>query len=330
MYKEKIVIWGTARRAAMYSQWLLTHFDVIAYVSINAIAGMIYGIPVITPSEVEAAKPDAIVICVEIPQVENIRNEIECVSPRLLNVCKTIDEVVDTYDGDYLSFVNKRQIAVIKELLVASNDEISDYAWMYQRIIEYGVFCFYEERWLEEEYFWTVYGLQQIPEEFASFCNHISTLTVNTAAEVGVYRGRSAYFMCAILARKNPNFTYKMIDLYDRLDDFEMFHDILPQLEKCIPATSDDFKDEEYDYVFIDADHSYDASMKDFENMGLRAKQLVAFHDIYAHEYDCENGGTVRTWREVLERTSDKEYHVFSKYPDRWMGIGCIEMDGGI
>jgi len=51
---------------------------------------------------------------------------------------------------------------------------------------------------------------------------------------------------------------------------------------------------------------------------------LAGFHDVYAHEYDDENGGTVRMWQEVMQREQGNECRVFSKYPDRWMGIGCV------
>jgi hypothetical protein len=141
---------------------------------------------------------------------------------------------------------------------------------------------------------------------------------------VGVYRGRSAFFICAVLARKNPDLVYNMIDIFDRIDDFELFKEVLPQLNKCIPSSSDDHAGEKYDFVFIDADHSYDASINDFNKLGQYASKITAFHDIYAHEYDHENGGTVRMWKEVLERTAGCDHKVFSIYPDKWMGIGCV------
>ena len=227
---------------------------------------------------------------------------------------------------DYLTYTNERQLRVIRDLLSASDERVADYGWMYDKVVEYGIFCFNPNHWIEasEKVNWAVYGLQQVPEEFAAFCAKISTLTIGTAAEVGVYRGRSAFFICAVLARKDPDLRYKMIDLFDRIDDFELFAKVLPQLEKCIPSSSDDYKGQEFDFVFIDADHSYDASILDYNNMGQQAKVRTCFHDIYAHEDDHENGGTVRTWLEVMERTEDKGHWIFSKYPEQWMGIGCV------
>ena len=95
-------------------------------------------------------------------------------------------------------------------------------------------------------------------------------------------------------------------------------------VQTCALPISDDYKGESYDFVFIDADHSYDAAMRDYLNVGQYAGKLTVFHDIYAHEYDECNGGTVRMWKEVCELNSGKEKKIFSIYPDQWMGIGCL------
>ena len=131
--------------------------------------------------------------------------------------------------------------------------------------------------------------------------------------------------MCAILARKNPEITYSLVDINDTLAGYGEFRNLLPQMRKCIPSTSEEYKKMSYDFVFIDADHSYDASMTDFQNLGKYAKHLTVFHDIYAHEYDNENGGIARTWREVVALTPEQKHIVFSDYPDEWMGIGVVE-----
>lgn len=64
--------------------------------------------------------------------------------------------------------------------------------------------------------------------------------------------------------------------------------------------------------------------MEDYRNVGEGAGKIVTFHDIYAHEYDGLNGGVSRTWREVSGLCRGNKQEVFSKYPDEWMGIGCI------
>lgn len=101
-------------------------------------------------------------------------------------------------------------------------------------------------------------------------------------------------------------------------------------IKKLLAATDEEVSSFEwigkaYDFVFIDADHSYDASMRDYMNLGQYAKKMTVFHDIYAHEYDNLNGGTVRMWNEVMDMTAQHKHHVFSEHPDEWMGIGVIE-----
>ncbi len=64
--------------------------------------------------------------------------------------------------------------------------------------------------------------------------------------------------------------------------------------------------------------------MTDWSNVGQYAKMTV-FHDIYAHEYDEFDGGCVRGWREIREMTKDRKQKEFTKFPDKWMGIGVVD-----
>ena len=166
--------------------------------------------------------------------------------------------------------------------------------------------------------------VMQIAEEFTQFCCFISRLHVEKTIEIGVFKGRSSYFICALLSRKNPGMKYVLVDIADNLDSYEWYRKVLPQLDKRIPCTSKDFTGEEYDFVFIDGDHSYQGAMEDWNNVGRYGKKLTVFHDIFAHEYDGEDGGVVRAWQEVCGLTDKKGYRVFSKYPEEWMGIGCV------
>lgn len=216
------------------------------------------------------------------------------------------------------------QLNVLKKLLKATDAEVNDYFWMMERISEYGLYPFD----ITMHYFpnarYTKNGMMQVPSEFAAFCNFISNLQVESAIEVGVYRGRSSYFISALLFRKNKQLKYTMVDIHDHLDNFEAYCEIIPCI-KVIPATSQDFKHNHYDFVFIDADHSYEASMLDFLNVGQFANKVVCFHDIHGREYDKLNGGIVRTWKEVSILSKHFTSLTFSHFPNQWMGIGvCI------
>ena len=217
-----------------------------------------------------------------------------------------------------------RQINVINKILKASDKEINDEEYLLSLVKEYGITPL---AWLQELDDITTYtenGMIQVPGEFASFCRMISSKMIDSAIEIGVYRGRSSYFMCAVLYRNNPNLRYDMVDICDSLDGYEEFKKVLPCLNKCIPSTSEDYKGQSYDFVFIDADHGYEGAIADYLNVGRFAKKMVCFHDIYAHEYDSYSGGIVRCWEEVCTMTSGHPKMIFSQFPYRWMGIGVV------
>lgn len=325
MERKRIAVWGTDRRCAMWYWWLKEHYEIVCFVDGESSGiGRIDGIDLISKHELERYPYEAVVAVTDGPEDEIVNEALEMGTARRVY---TLDDFAarEGLVGDYEKKEAERQSKIIKEILEAADGQVRNYEWMYRKIIEYGVFCFHRE-WYKvgSGIHWSFEGVQQVPEEFAEYCVWLSGLSVKTALELGVYRGRSAYFMCAVLARRNPELRYLMADMRDRLDYFEQFRKVLPMLEKRIPSTSADYRGKRFDYVFIDANHSYDASIADYENVGAFSNVVTAFHDIYGHEYDHENGGTVRTWKEVVERTKDRDHKVFSRYPDRWMGIGCV------
>ncbi len=332
---KKIIIWGTGAVLAMYHRFLMERFEVCAFISEAMNPEYLpeevqLGAPLISAEQLKDYERDAIVTAlreVDREAVEKAALSIGIGREELIPIEEFLisEKLAEEYEEASFSV----QSMVLKEIATASDEEISDYDWMYRRVISYGIFCF-KRNWFQEDsrIRWDKNGIQQVPEEFTEFCVFLSPLRLETALELGVFRGRSSYFMCAVLMRKNPGLSYLMADIEDRLDRFDGFFSLLPALKKRIPSTSEDFSGKQFDYVFIDADHSYDASIRDYENVGQFAGSLLAFHDVYGHEYDSENGGTVRTWKEVMERTKRKAHRVFSKYPDQWMGIGCV-LTGG-
>lgn len=211
-----------------------------------------------------------------------------------------VDEELKRIDREHLPV----QLEIIKKILTASDQDVESFTWMRDVVGQYGIYPFRPQDFDGTgNVVGTRKGILQRPDEFAEYCTYLSKWHIDTAIEVGVFRGKSSYFMCAILARRNPSIVYELVDIADSLDNYEGFHELLPQMRKRIPSTSDDYIGKAYDFVFIDADHSYDASMRDYMNLGRYAKKLTAFHDIFAHEYDQLNGGTVRMWKEVVDLT---------------------------
>ena len=233
-----------------------------------------------------------------------------------------VEEELNRIDREQLPV----QLEIIRKILSASDRDVESFAWMRDIVGQYGIYPYLPGDWSRtDNVVGTRKGILQRPDEFTEYCVYLSEWHIDTAIEVGVFRGKSSYFMCALLARRNPNLVYELVDINDSLDDFDEFHKLLPQMHKRIPSTSDDYIGKSYDFVFIDADHSYDASMRDYMNLGRYTKKITAFHDIYAHEYDHLNGGTVRMWQEVVDMTPQLRHHVFSECPGQWMGLGVLE-----
>lgn len=221
--------------------------------------------------------------------------------------------------------IGQAQMTILKELVEAPPEQLRDREWLKQRIYAYGFYPFFKlVKELETGVTWSTKGVLQVPGEFLDFCLYLTGICAERAIEIGVARGGSSYIMAALLYRNNPDLVYHMVDICDDLIAFEQVQAIIPALRKDIPKTSDDFAGQAFDFCFIDADHSYDGMMRDWENVGRYAKKVVAFHDIYGHEYDALNGGTVRGWQEI-RGTADGQLREYSRFPERWMGIGVVE-----
>lgn len=218
----------------------------------------------------------------------------------------------------------EQSINSVQLILNSTDQEFESRKFFMDRFAEFGIA--YNDWSLLSRYLnWknnNSFGLLQIPSEFVDFAMFLSKKNIKTAVEVGVFRGASSYFLAAVLKRAQPEFVYDLIDIEDQLVEWEKFAAILP-LRKHIPSTSFDHSRKEFDFVFIDGDHSYDGVLKDYLNLGRYARRCVAFHDIHGHEYDHLGGGTTRFWREFKESNSmEMAILEFSHSPTPWMGIG--------
>lgn len=330
---EKVILYGAGNIFHAYEKIFMEFQDrrqleIIGIVDKGIHCDNYKGIPVIRLDELSKVSADYIIVTAQGIAADSIKRDlskIKDLSTKVIGIYKfpLLEDRLDAIDKNQLNV----QLCIIKKILSASDKEVMDIDWMQRTVGGYGIYPFRAE----DDYSGTNrivgsrVGMMQRPKEFSEFCVYLSGMEVNTAIEVGVFHGKSSYFMCALLARKNPLLVYNMVDIFDSLDNFNEFHELLPQLKKRIPSTSDDYVGQQYDFVFIDGDHSYDASIRDFKNLGQHANKLAAFHDIYAHEYDNLNGGTVRMWKEVMETTQINKHRVFSEYPDEWMGIGVVE-----
>lgn len=220
----------------------------------------------------------------------------------------------------------EKALAAVRRILAASDEEIHSRSFVLEQVLAFGLsrqnWEFFQ-RWINYQNNGT-FGLLQLPTEFTDFIMYVAQFKPQTALEVGVYAGATAYLSAAILQRHNPNLEYYMLDIGDQLVAFERFAELL-NLRRLIPNTTADIAGREFDYVLIDADHSYSGAKSDYLAVGRYAKKIVAFHDIHGHEYDAHEGGIVRLWSEVRALAVDTHTVVeFAHCPTRWMGLGVI------
>lgn len=215
-------------------------------------------------------------------------------------------------------------LKVIERILSSSDYEINSREFLLDCFYDYGIP--YMESDIFEEFQSIMnksgFGPIQFPTEFIDFVRRLIRLEIRTFAEIGSYRGGSAYFICAVLQRVDKDFSLTIIDPVDNLLGFDVFRKKLNLIKK-IPSTSRDFKCESFDFVFIDGAHDFDSVIEDYYNLGKSARVGVAFHDIFGHEFDSLNGGVVKAWNIIKnELRSTHEVCEYAHSVERSLGIG--------
>jgi uncharacterized protein len=163
-------------------------------------------------------------------------------------------------------------------------------------------------------------GLYQSPRQLADLLVYLSRRNVTSAVEIGAGAGWTTVMMAAYLERFNPNVRCLGIDVDDTFAvELDMLDSVPCELRT---ATSAELRSTPFDFCLIDGDHSYDAVMTDFENVG-RQSGTCALHDI--HDEWCP--GVRRAWHELRERYSNREFRGDLAHLPR-MGIGVLELHG--
>lgn len=141
----------------------------------------------------------------------------------------------------------------------------------------------------------------------------LAELELNRGVEVGVYRAWYSYRLCSA----NPSLTYYGIDTWapiSRRDQARMdqhyqcavermaqFGERATLLRMASEQAATHFNDNSLDFVYLDADHSYDATLADLQRWVPKVRQggIIAGHD-----YDAYDTSEDHHWR-VNEAVND-------------------------
>jgi protein-L-isoaspartate O-methyltransferase len=174
-------------------------------------------------------------------------------------------------------------------------------------------FCNQEER-----------GFYQIPRQFADFLVFLSEAQPRFVLEVGTWTGWTGAMLAAYVRRFAPLPRVVTIDPHSHVSE-EMEKELYSRTGLIVQKGTSGDNEEDWDLVFIDGDHSYDAVLRDWNNLKDHSR-MVAFHD--ANDSTCP--GVMRLWQEVKTnniveaRGWDTREFFHHSYNQKSMGIGVV------
>lgn len=154
-------------------------------------------------------------------------------------------------------------------------------------------------------------GLEQNREELNELCKFISAKNIKTYLEIGCAKGYLLRFMKKEMNLIGLGITPEIQETHEGL--YMLYGK--SQDEKII----NEIRNQKFDLIFVDGDHSYLSVAQDFSNYRANCKYM-AFHDI-AGLRDCE--GVKKFWNEIKNKY---DYTEFVFQGETRSGIGIIKI----
>jgi len=160
----------------------------------------------------------------------------------------------------------------------------------------------------------------QIKEEIKNLLLILEKVKPKVILEIGTSGGGTLFLFSNIA---DEEATLISVDLYQTIEKRILFRYIKKEKQKIFLIQGDShsietlrkikaiLRDNKVDFLFIDADHSYEGIKKDFEMYSLLVRKggIIAFHDIipdYYTKYGIKtyswSGGVPKFWNEVKEK----------------------------
>lgn len=165
--------------------------------------------------------------------------------------------------------------------------------------------------------------IQQIRKEWEWLIANVTKVTPMDILEIGCYDGGSSWYL--------NNFANHMITIDNNVPcrfDPKTLGENYTYVggDSHSPEMTQYFKAHDWDFVFIDGDHSYEGVKADFYNIlpHLKKNTMVAFHDIVISDFHHTHGCYVgEFWRDL------KNEYKASKFDEiitdkEWGGIGLL------
>jgi protein-L-isoaspartate O-methyltransferase len=245
---------------------------------------------------------------------------------------KRLRASLEFYDAERADF--ELVLKAIGKVQRASDAAVRDLDWVHEWVCSVGLAPLHpaEEAYADKAELMNAshQGIVQYPIEFARWLRLLADHRIASYLEIGCANGATACLAAAYLHRLNPALRAITVDLMPLFIFHHLVRDLIP-LEYRVGVTSYAFRDQPFDAVFIDADHSFYWAWADYQNVG-RSARVCGMHDVKSVAYyeSHQVGGVTAVW-ELIKREEGGEgirFEEIAEHPADVFGIGVRLREG--